>query len=415
VTRDVRLVSQLRWSDHVVVVGAGVAGWRFVESLRREGYEGALTLVGEEDHVPYDRPPLSKQILSRKWDLEKITLATPEKLEASRVTLRLGVRATRLDASNTAIVLADGSTVEGTHVVLATGSLARPLSFPSSGTLATLRNYDDVTRLDAALAPLAPESVVVIIGGGFVGAEAATSIKTRGLTPLVLEAAPRPLIGVLGEEVSAWLEDLGSDFDVEVRTNQHLRDVRTDKGGFAVDFDDGSSLATSAILAAVGSSIDLAWLEGSGLTLDHGVVVDRDLQAAPNVAAIGDVARFVVASAMGEEVARIEHWEVATEHAAQLARYWTSGERSTAVAIPYFWSDQYGKKIQMLGHPRPSDDVVMVEGGRASGKWLALYARDGYLTGAVSLSQPRGLALTKKLLEEPTTLKAAMASAPWSA
>jgi 3-phenylpropionate/trans-cinnamate dioxygenase ferredoxin reductase subunit len=407
-------VSQLGRSDHVVVVGAGVAGWRLVESLRREGYEGELTLVGDEPHVPYDRPPLSKQVLSGKWDLDKVTLATSEKLEASRTTLRLGVRVTELDVENTTVVLADGSTLAGTHVVLATGSLARTLTFPSAGALATLRNYDDLTRLDATLRSLEPESVVAIIGGGFVGAEAATSIKARGLTPIVLEVAPRPLIGVLGDTVSTWLETIGIDFGIEVRTSQHLRDVRPHEESFVIDFDDGWSLAAGAILAAVGSSLDLAWLEGSGLTLDHGVVVDRDLQAAKNVAAIGDVARFIVSSALGEEVARIEHWEVATEHAAQLARYWTSGERSTAVTIPYFWSDQYGKKIQMLGHPHPGDDVVMVEGSCEAGKWLALYSRDGYVTGGVSLSQPRGLALSKKLLEEPTTLKGALESAPWS-
>jgi len=407
-------VSQLRSSDHVVVVGAGVAGWRLVESLRREGFEGELTLVGDEPHVPYDRPPLSKQILSGKWDLDKVTLATSEKIAASRVSLHLGVRATGLDVANTTVLLDDGSSLKGTRVVLATGSLARSLSFPSSGALATLRNYDDVTRLDDALTALAPESVVVVIGGGFVGAEAATSIKARGLTPIVLEVAPRPLMGALGDQVSAWLAAIGTDFGVDVRTDQRLRDVRPLESGFVVDFEDGSGLTAAFVLAAVGSSLDLAWLERSGLTLDNGVVVDQDLQAAANVAAIGDVARFIVTSALGEEFARIEHWEVATEHAAELARFWTSGERSTAVTIPYFWSDQYGKKIQMLGHPRPSDDVVMVEGSRESGKWLALYSRDGYVTGAVSLSQPRGLALSKKLLEEPSTLKSALESAPWS-
>ncbi|MHB8517656.1 MAG: NAD(P)/FAD-dependent oxidoreductase [Acidimicrobiales bacterium] len=406
-------MTPLQPSDHVVVVGAGVAGWRLVESLRREGFEGELTLVGDETHVPYDRPPLSKQILSGKWDLARVTLATPEKIEDLRVTLRLGVRAIGLDVATTTILLDDGSALKATRVVLATGSLARPLSFPSSGALATLRTFDDVTRLDAALNALAPESVVVIIGGGFVGAEAATSLKARGFTPIVLEVAPRPLIGALGDEVSAWLATIGTDFGVEVRTDQRLRDVRSLEGGFVIDFDDGSTLTAGWVLAAVGSTLDLAWLERSGLTLENGVVVDRDLQAASNVAAIGDVARFIVTSALGEEVARIEHWEVATEHAAELARYWTSGERSTAVTIPYFWSDQYGKKLQMLGHPRPSDDVVMVEGSRESGKWLALYSRDGYVTGVVSLSQPRGLALSKKLLEAPSTLKGALESAPW--
>jgi NADPH-dependent 2,4-dienoyl-CoA reductase/sulfur reductase-like enzyme len=408
-------VSRLRSSDHVVVVGAGVAGWRFVESLRREGYVGALTLVGDEPHVPYDRPPLSKQILSGKWDLEKATLATQEKLAATDVNLRLGVRATGLDAANTTVSLEDGTVLEATHVVLATGSIARPLSFPSSGALATLRNYDDVTRLIETVSSLAPGSIVAVIGGGFVGAEAATSIRARGLTPIVLEVAPRPLIGVLGDEVSQWLSSIAEDFGVEVRTNQRLRDVSFDADGALISFEDGSTLQAGAVLAAVGSALDLAWLEGSGVTLDSGVVVDHDLQAATNVAAIGDVARFIVTSALGEDAARIEHWEVATEHAAELARFWTSEERSSAVTIPYFWSDQYGKKIQMLGHPRPSDDVVMVEGSREQGKWLALYSREGYVTGVVSLSQPRGLALSKKLLEEPSTLKSALEGAPWSA
>jgi NADPH-dependent 2,4-dienoyl-CoA reductase/sulfur reductase-like enzyme len=408
-------VSHLQSSDHVVVVGAGVAGWRVVESLRREGYAGELTLVGDEIHVPYDRPPLSKQILSGKWDFEKATLATAEKLDASRVNLRLGVRATRLDVENTTVYLADDSVLKASRVVLATGSLARSLSFPSSGALPTLRNYDDVTRLIDQLSALAPESVVAIIGGGFIGAEAATSIKARGLTPIVLEVAPRPLIGVLGDEVSMWLASIAEDFGVEVRTSQRLLDVRSDDVGVVISFEDGSTLKAGAVLAAVGSTLDLAWLEGSGLTLDNGVVVDHDLQAAANVAAIGDVARFIVTSAMGEDAARIEHWEVATEHAGELARFWTRGEQSSAVTIPYFWSDQYGKKIQMLGHPRPSDDVVMVEGSRELGKWLALYSREGYVTGAVSLSQPRGLALSKKLLEEPSTLKFALESAPWSA
>jgi 3-phenylpropionate/trans-cinnamate dioxygenase ferredoxin reductase subunit len=414
VALEIRVVSPLRPSDHVIVVGSGVAGWRFVETLRREGYSGALTLIGEEPHPPYDRPPLSKQVLTGKWTIEKATLATPEKLSEANATLRLGLRATRLDAENTSVFLADGSSVEGTHVVLATGVSARQLSFPSSGTLATLRNYDDLKLLTEKLDSLAPESIVAIIGGGFIGAEVATAVKGRGLQPVVLEVAARPLVGVVGEEASTWLGDIGTNFGVEVRTNQRLRDVVPGEGGFEILFDDGPSLLADFVLAAVGSSLDLAWLEGSGLTLDQGVVVDRDFQAAPNVAAIGDIARFVVSSALGEEVARIEHWEVAIDHAAQLARLWVVGERSTAVTVPYFWSDQYGKKIQMLGHPHPSDDVVMVTGSREEAKWLALYSRDGFVTGALSLSQPRALALSKPLLEEPTPLSLALSSTPWS-
>ncbi|HEY5266034.1 MAG TPA: FAD/NAD(P)-binding oxidoreductase [Acidimicrobiales bacterium] len=407
-------MSTLHTSDHVTVVGAGLAGWRFVESLRREGFDGGITLVGEEPYAPYDRPPLSKQVLSGKWTLDKATLATPEHLEESGATLRLGVSATKLDAESTTVHLSDGTSVSGTFVVVATGSRARQLSFSSSGPLPTLRNHDDAARLASTLDALGPEGVVVIIGGGFVGAEVATSLKTRGFTPVVLEAMERPLLSVVGEQASRWLGSLAEDAGIELRTNQQISDVRKVDGGFIVQLSDGSSIDARVVIAAVGSSLDLAWLESSGLTIDNGVVVDLDLQAAPRIAAIGDVARHRWLGATGEEIVRIEHWQVATDHAAHLAHFWMTGERS-APMVPYFWSDQYGKKIQMLGHPHPDDDVMIVSGSADEKKWLALYAREGVVTGALSLSQPRWLMLAKPLLDSRTSLANALASAPWSA
>ena len=408
-------MSQLTPSDHVVVVGAGLAGWRVVESLRRDGFTGEVTLIGDEPHAPYDRPPLSKQVLSGKWDVAKTTLATSSQLADSAATLRLGVRAIRLDVERTTVELAEGSLVAGTHVILATGARARALHFPAAGELPSLRNHDDVVRLGGVLEGLAPGGVVAVIGGGFVGAEVATSLTARGLRPVVLEAAARPLLGVLGEEVSAWLERLPADAGVELRTNQRLVDVALVEAGYELLFDDGSRLRANAVLAAVGSALDTAWLEGSGLTIDDGVVVDADLQAAPNVAAIGDVARFRWTSSLGEELVRIEHWQVAVDHASHLARYWTTGERPAAPMVPYFWSDQYGKKIQLLGHPHPSDDVALVSGTPEEGKWLALFSRDGVVTGIIALSQPRALMLSRELLTAPTTLDDALGLKPWVA
>lgn len=402
-------------SDHVVVVGAGLAGWRLVESLRNKGFDGEITLIGDEVHLPYDRPPLSKQILSGKWDVAKASLATHDHVESLAATLRLGTCVTRLDVASTSVTLDDSSVVQGSRVAIATGCRARQLRVPSSGVLATLRNRDDVERLNNALAHLAPAGVVAIVGGGFVGAEAATSLSTRGLTPVVLEAAARPLENVLGDEVSRWLLRLASDFGIELRTNQRLEDVTTDEAGYHLSFADGTTLDAEAVLAAVGSSLDLEWLRDSGLHLDDGVVVDNDLQAAPGVAAIGDVARFPWSNAAGEELVRIEHWQVATDHAAQLADFWVSGDPETTSMVPYFWSDQYGKKLQLLGHPHPSDDVLRVSGSPDEGKWLALFSRRGFVTGVVTLSQPRALALSRGLLERPTTLEEALSAAPWSA
>ncbi|MFZ0768422.1 MAG: FAD/NAD(P)-binding oxidoreductase, partial [Acidimicrobiales bacterium] len=356
----------------------------------------------------------SKQVLSGKWDIAEASLATHDHIATLDATFRLGAAVTKLDVATTSVTLADSSTVEGSRVALALGCRARALRMPSSGVLPSLRSRDDLEQLNGALAPLEPQSVVAIIGGGFVGAEVATSLHTRGFTPVVIEAASRPLLEVLGEEVSSWLLRLAGDFGVELRTNQQLFDVEKSEAGFRLHFADGASFEAGTVLAAVGSSLELEWLEDSGLHLDNGIVVDRDLQAAPGVAAIGDVARFPFTNSAGEELIRIEHWEVATNQAAQLARFWMSGESATSITVPYFWSDQYGKKIQQLGYPHSTDDVVRVSGSLAEGKWLALYSREGAVTGAVSLSQPRDLSLSHVLLESPTTLAEAMAMAPWS-
>ncbi len=404
-------MSPLSAHDHVVVVGAGLAGWRFVEILRQLGYEGAVTLIGEESHVPYDRPPLSKQILSGKWGLEKATLATPEKIERAQASLRLGRRAVGLDLGAMSVQLDDDTAVAGTHLVIATGTKARSLSYDSSGPLPTLRTSDDAARLDQIVGELDPESVVAIIGGGFIGAEVASSLLTRGLRPVVLEAQDRPLLTVVGQEASGWLFALASAVGIEVRVRQRVRDV-TIANKITVDFHAAPSLEARAVVAAVGSALDLEWLEGSGLSLDNGIVVDENLEAAPRVAALGDVARFVHTSGRDRERIRVEHWQVAADHAWHLAHRWM--DEAATPAVPYFWSDQYGKKIQMLGHPRPEDEVVMVSGSVDEMKWLSLYVRDHVVTGILALSNPRGLATAKVLLDTLTTIDSAISLAPWA-
>lgn len=405
----------LQRSDHVVVVGAGVAGWRFVEALRREGFEGAVTLAGEEPYPPYDRPPLSKQVLAGTLEFEKTLLATPEHLEKADVTLRLGVRATDLDVASRIVHFDDGTSVAGTHVVLATGARARQLKFSAGDKVHTVRSRGDVVRLNIDLALLAPGSVVAVVGGGFIGAEVATALHHRGFVPIVLEAAERPLINVLGSEVSSWLAGLPASAGVELRNDQQIADVVERDGAFVVSFADTSEVRVGAVIVGAGALVNDEWLATSGLEIDNGVVVDEHLLAGENVAAIGDVARFSWKSVTGTEAVRIEHWQIATDHAHALARYWTCAEEPTALMVPYFWSDQYGKKIQMLGHPSPEDDVVRVTGSDEEAKWLALYSRDGIVNGIVTLSQPRGLMLSKGLLEEPTPLDEALRRAPWVA
>ena len=392
-------------TDHVVVVGAGLAGWRFIESLRRDGYEGKITLIGDEPYVPYDRPPLSKQVLSGKWEIDKTVLASDEALESANITSIFGVSATSLDVTNHTVTLENGETVSGTHIVIATGTRARRIPFSDESLVHTIRNRKDIEGLNALLATVPEGATVAVIGGGFIGAEAATALKARGLTPVVLEALQRPLIGALGDQASQWLLPLASNAEIELRTSQVIRDVSDG----SVVFADGSSLEVAAVVLGVGAEVNTEWLQSSGLVLDGGVVVDEHLLATPTIGALGDVAKFPFKG----ELTRIEHWQVATDHAAALSLHWAKGEKAPDM-VPYFWSDQYGKKIQMLGHPHPSDDVVKVAGSDEEGKWLALYSRGGVVTGILSLSQPRWLMVSKVLLDEETTLTRAMELQPWA-
>ena len=392
-------------TDHVVVVGAGLAGWRFIESLRRDGYEGKITLIGDEPYVPYDRPPLSKQVLSGKWEIDKTVLASDEALESANITSIFGVSATSLDVISHTVTLENGETVSGTHIVIATGTRARRISFSDESLVHTIRNRKDIEGLNALLATVPEGATIAVIGGGFIGAEAATALKARGLTPVVLEALQRPLIGALGDQASQWLLALATNAEVELRTSQVIRDVIDG----SVVFADGSSLEVAAVVLGVGAEVNTEWLQSSGLVLDGGVVVDEHLLATPTIGALGDVAKFPFKG----ELTRIEHWQVATDHAAALSLHWAKGEKAPDM-VPYFWSDQYGKKIQMLGHPHPSDDVVKVAGSDEEGKWLALYSRGGVVTGILSLSQPRWLMVSKVLLDEETTLTRAMELQPWA-
>ena len=409
--RDV-LVSPLGDADHVVIVGGGLSGWRVAESLRREGFDGALSLIGDESDAPYDRPPLSKQVLAGQWEIDQTLLATDERVAMSQATLHLGVAARSLDVATTTVHLEDGSSIAGTHVVIATGARARRLPFSADEHLHVLRSRRDALALIEAVERLEPGRVVAIIGGGFIGAEVATSLNKRGLRPVIFEVAPAPLVGPLGATVADWLKKLPAEAGVELRSGVHVTDVTRVEEEFLVHVDGEGPFAAALVVVGAGAIPNVEWLATSGLTIDNGVVVDRHFLATDRVAAVGDVARFTWDSPLGEQLVRMEHWEVAVGHAAALARFWVHGE-SAGPMVPYFWSDQYGRKIQMVGHPSPSDDVTRVAERDEGAKWLALYSHDGVVTGVVGLNMPRQLTLSRHLLETATSLETARAAAPW--
>lgn len=408
-------MSRLSSESSVLVIGAGLAGWRFVEALRAEGFDGPVTVVGDEAHLPYDRPPLSKQVLNGKWGVERTSLVERDASVASSVSWRLGEAVVSFDADERCAVLRGGDELRASHVVLATGARARRLDFAAMEDLHTIRSRDDAQRLLHALEKAHHAHPWVVIGAGFLGAEVATAFKVRGVDATVLEAAGLPLEGVVGVTAATWLRSLPDEFGVRLRTTQLIHDVERRGEHFGVVLEGGEVIEASGVVVCAGSSLDLDWLDGSGLTLDQGVVVDANLEARRDVGAIGDVARFLWHGPAGDEVIRVEHWEVAVNHASRLARFWAMGHGDDVAIVPYFWSDQYGKKIQMLGHPCPDDEVQLVHGSLAEGKWLALYSRAGVVTGLLSLSQPRALMVSKIVLDQTTTLDDALRARPWNA
>jgi NADPH-dependent 2,4-dienoyl-CoA reductase/sulfur reductase-like enzyme len=213
--------------------------------------------------------------------------------------------------------------------------------------------------------------------------------------------------------VAQWLSGLPAAAQVTLETHQRITNVVRRGDGLVIERESGP-LEADLVIAGVGALPNVEWLDGSGLEIDNGVVVDEWAQATADIAALGDIARFTWTSVTGTTSVRIEHWQVASDHAARLAAHWL-GESPTAPLIPYFWSDQYGKKIQVLGHPLASDDVQIVSGDVDNGAWLALYQRNGVVSGVVTLSQPRALMKSRPLLEVPTTLVEALDQSPWSA
>ncbi|HEV3226200.1 MAG TPA: FAD-dependent oxidoreductase, partial [Acidimicrobiales bacterium] len=393
---------------HVVVVGASLAGFRAVEELRHEGYDGALTVIGAEPHLPYDRPPLSKQILAGTWEADRLPLTPIGKSVAElEVDWRLGVPATglRLDADR--VALADGTEVAYDGLVIATGAAVRTLpGQPELAGLHMLRTVDDCVALRADL-DAAPRRVVVV-GAGFIGAEVAATARQRGLDVTVLEALPVPLQRALGDQIGAVCAAIHREQGVDLRVSTGVDGFNDDGHGrlTGVRLSDGTTVETDVAVVGVGVTPNTDWLEGSGLTLDNGVVCDESCLAAPNVVAAGDVARWP--NRRFGELMRVEHWENAQEQGAHAARR-LLGHVEAYEPVPWFWSDQYDRKIQLAGTSRADDDVRIVDGSVAERRFVAIYGRAGRLVGVLGMNRPRAVMEYRQLIAAGTTWEEALA------
>jgi NADPH-dependent 2,4-dienoyl-CoA reductase/sulfur reductase-like enzyme len=407
---------QLHAESTVIVVGASLAGWRAVETLRTDGYEGTISLVGGERHLPYDRPPLSKQVLAGTWPPEKAVLADRRRSSELLVHEVLGRRATALDATTRTVTLDDGTELRGDGLVITTGAVPRRLpgteDLGQADGLFTLRTLDDALALRAAVTA-AEAARVIVIGAGFIGAEVASTCATLGCRVTVLEALAIPLQPILGPEIGAHCGSLHGAHGVDLRTGVAVGAVRraAPGGGLEVELDGGEVLAADVVVVGIGVVPETGWLEDSGLTLENGVACDDRLFAADGVVAAGDVARWAWRHDGSEEMIRIEHWNLAAEAGVAAARNLLAG-RSDATSftpVPYFWSDQYGVRFQVIGSPRGSDEVKLVDGSFEEGKFVALFGRDDRLSAVMAIGRPRQLMLYRPLLQHGSSWQEALA------
>jgi NADPH-dependent 2,4-dienoyl-CoA reductase/sulfur reductase-like enzyme len=392
----------------VAIVGASLAGLRAAESLRRLGYSGRLLLVGAEKHLPYDRPPLSKEVLQGRWDVDRIALRK-RPYDELELDLRLGTRATRLDRAARELVLDDGAREPFDALVIATGASPRRLrGQPALEGVHLLRSLDDSLALRAAL-ERGPR--VAVIGAGFIGAEVAASCRARGLEVRMIEPLPAPLARGLGNEIGGVCAELHRDQGVDLRCGIGVAAIEGAGRVERLVLSDGTRVEADLVVVGIGVAPETGWLEGSGLALDDGVVCDSYCSAAPGIFAAGDVARWH--NPLFDEGMRIEHWSNAVEQGSYVAERLAGSDVGAQpfAPVPFFWSDQYDVKIQFAGRMRGDDTLRVVAGSLAARKFTALYGRAGRLTGVLTFSRPRDLAKYRRLIAERAGFEAAVSAA----
>ena len=370
-------------SNGIVIVGGGLAAARTAEQLRRAEYAGPITIVSDEVHLPYDRPPLSKELLRKEVD--DVALKPREFYDEKDITLRLGSAAIGLDTAAQTVSLADGTMLGYDELVIATGLVPRRIpAFPDLEGIRVLRSFDE----SMALREHASEARrAVVIGAGFIGCEVAASLRSLGVEVVLVEPQPTPLASVLGEQIGELVARLHRDEGVDVYLGVSVAEVRGDGHVDTVVLTDGTELTADLVVVGIGSRPATEWLEGSAVAVDSadkGVICDEaGRTSAAKVWALGDVASW--RDATGHQ-ARVEHWSNVADQARVVVPALLGRDVPSAVVVPYFWSDQYDVKIQCLGEPEATDIVHLVEDdGR---KFLAYYERDGVLVGVVGGGMP---------------------------
>ena len=368
----------------VVIVGGGLAATRIAEQLRKAEYGGPITIVSDEEHPPYDRPPLSKEMLQDEAKgLADVALKPMEFYAENDITLRLGSGAEQLDTVAKTVTLTNGTVLDYDELVIATGLV--PKRIPSLPDLAGIHMLRSLGEALALRAHAGSARKAVIVGAGFIGCEVAASLRKLGVNVVLVEPQPAPLASVLGEQIGQLIARVHRAEGVDLRTAVGVAEVRgTDGHVSAVELTDGDVLDADLVVIGIGSRPASDWLVGSGVAIDNGVLCDGfGRTSEPHVWALGDVASW--RDAAGHQ-SRVEHWSNVAEQARMMVPAMLGQEAPNVVVVPYFWSDQYDVKIQCLGEPEATDVVhVVADDGR---RFLAYYERDGVLVGVVGGGMP---------------------------
>lgn len=385
--------------ERIVVVGASLAGGRAAEALRQEGYDRRIFLVGEEPERPYERPPLSKDVLRGGAPSEKVFLRAREYYVENDIELRLATSAVSVSLGAREVALSTGERLGYDRLLIATGATPRRLTTPGANLSGVfyLRTLADAEAIRAALSEAAR---VVVVGAGFIGAEVAASARMLGLAVTVLEVLPVPLQRVLGDRVGEIYGAIHRNHGVDLRLGEGIAAFRGDRRVDAVVTTSGAEIPCDLAVVGVGVRPAVDWLQGSGLALDNGVVVNEFCEtSASGVYAAGDVANWWHPG-LGERL-RVEHYENAQNQGMSAAKSML-GQREAFAPVPYFWSDQYDLTLQYVGHASGQDDVIL-RGDPASQRFLAFYLRAGRLRAALGVNRLRDVRAAQRLIRDGIT------------